>query len=250
MSITTPSIPEPKIRGMQGQTWSETIRTDEQYYEMAFPRVLAVAERAWHSASWELDWSPGLAFDATTNLVPKDELAADYNGFVSALGCREAFKLEKLGIAYRVPPPGASIDASGVLTANSELPCMVTMYSVDEGNMWSKYSGPVGVGAGTVVLMQSVSLNGVLKSRIVVIDEECTDCGNDGNVNADDSQQVASPNEMALSNASKLATNLRVMIEMRKNFNHSADCSMGDWGLCHTQDLTLVYTGESDYLAK
>ncbi len=46
MSVTTPDVPMPKIRGMQGQTWSETVRTDEQYFEMAFPRVLAVAERA------------------------------------------------------------------------------------------------------------------------------------------------------------------------------------------------------------
>jgi len=56
MSITTtPNTVMPTVRGMQGQTWSETIRTDGQYYEMAFPRVLAVAERAWHRASWELE---------------------------------------------------------------------------------------------------------------------------------------------------------------------------------------------------
>ena len=53
---------------------------------MAFPRVLAVAERAWHRASWELDWSSGVTYNATTGLVPKDELAADYNGFVTKLG--------------------------------------------------------------------------------------------------------------------------------------------------------------------
>jgi len=205
MSVTTPSVPQPKIRGMQGHTWSETIRTDDQYYEMAFPRVLAVAERAWHRASWELNWSPGVTFNAATGLVPKDELATDYNGFVSALGCREAFKLEKLGITYRVPPPGASIDASGVLTANSEMPCTAIMYSIDEGNNWSEYSGPVGVGVGKVVALQSVSSNGALKSRVVSIDEECNDCGenadtstanpnrdpsaptNDGNVNRDPS---------------------------------------------------------------
>lgn len=167
MSVTTPSIPMPAIRGMQGNTWSETIRTDDQYYEMAFPRMLAVAERAWHRASWELDWSPGLSFDATTGLVPKDELAADFNGFASALGCREALKLEKLGIAYRVPPPGASIDASGTLTANSEMPCTAIMYSIDGGNTWLNFSGPVGVGPNKVVSLQSVSSLGVFKSRVV-----------------------------------------------------------------------------------
>mmetsp|Transcript_44497 Transcript_44497/g.87284 ORF Transcript_44497/g.87284 Transcript_44497/m.87284 type:complete len:874 (+) Transcript_44497:265-2886(+) len=187
MSVTTPSVSKPTIRGMQGQTWSETIRTDAQYYEMAFPRVLAVAERAWHRASWELDWTPGEVFNATTGLVPKDELASDYNGFVSALGCREVFKLEKLGITYRVPPPGASIDSSGILTANSEMPCTDIMFSIDEGDTWMKYSNPVGVGVGKVVSLRSTSSNGVLKSRVVVIDEECNDCGYDDNINGEPS---------------------------------------------------------------
>ena len=188
MSVTTPNVPAPKIRGMQGQTWSETIRTDDQYYEMAFPRVLAVAERAWHRASWELDWSPGDTYDATTGRVPMDDLATDYHSFVSKLGCHEMFKMKKLGINYRVPPPGASIDASGVLTANSELPCTVIMYSLDKGSKWSKYSGPVGVDNDEVVFLQSVSSDGVLKSRLVTIDEACDDCvkvdsGNDVNTN-------------------------------------------------------------------
>ena len=182
MAIKTPNIPQPKIRGMQGQTWTETIRTDDQYYEMVFPRMLAVAERAWHRASWELNWSPGVIFDGTTGLVPKDVLDNDYNGFASALGCREVVKLEKLGIAYRVPPPGASLDSSGLLSANSEMPCTTIMYSVDDGITWSEYSGPVRVGAGKVASLQSVSSNGVLKSRVVVTDGACSDC--EGNPNS------------------------------------------------------------------
>jgi hexosaminidase len=171
MSVTTPAdTVMPRIRGMQGQTWSETIRTDDQYYEMVFPRVLAVAERAWHRASWELDWSPGTTYNRTTDLVPKRELAADYNGFVSALGCRELVKLRKLGILYRVPPPGASINALGVLTANSELPCTAISYSIDEDNTWMTYSGPVEVGAGVSVSLRSESSDGALKSRVVVVE--------------------------------------------------------------------------------
>jgi hexosaminidase len=168
MSVVTPSTSKPKIRGMQGQTWTETIRTDDQYDEMVFPRMLSVAERSWHTADWELEWTPGTVFNLTTNLVPKAKLAEDYAGFVSALGCRELLKMNKLGISYRVPPPGASIDASGVLFANSELPCTAIAYSMDEGITWMKYSGPVEVGAGVSVSLQSESADGRLKSRIVV----------------------------------------------------------------------------------
>lgn len=185
MSVETPSILQPKIRGMQGQTWTETVRTDEQYYEMVFPRMLAVAERAWHRGSWELDWSPGVVFNSTTGLVPKDLLKNDYNHFVSALGCRELMKLEKLGIEHRMPPPGASLDPYGVLTANSEMPCTTIMYSIDGSNTWSEYSGPVWVGTGRVASLRSISSNGVLKSRVVVADEECSDCQEKSNSNKD-----------------------------------------------------------------
>jgi len=168
MSVTTPDVPEPKIRGMQGQTWSETIRTDDQYYEMAFPRVLAVAERAWHRASWELDWTANETYDSTTGLVPKDELANDYHGFVTKLGCHEVFKMKKLGIYYRIPPPGGKVDGSGMLTANTELPCTAIMYSTD-GNTWSEYTEQVNVGVGSTVTLKSASADGSLMSRIVAI---------------------------------------------------------------------------------
>ena len=185
MSVTTPEVSMPAIHGMQGQTWSEVLRTDHQYFEMAFPRVLAVAERSWHRATWELDWSPGVTYDSSTGLVPKDDLAADYNGFVTVLGCRELPKLEKLGITYRVPPPGAKIDTSGTLTANSELPCMGIMYSLDGGNTWIEYSDPINIGDGKVVSLQSVSSSGDLKSRLVVIDQEgCKNCQGTCEVNS------------------------------------------------------------------
>merc|ERR1712176_1570494 len=189
-------VPRPSIRGMQGQTWSETIRTDDQYYEMAFPRMLAIAERAWHRANWELDWSPGAVFNFTTGVVPKEDLASDYNEFASVLGCREVFKLEKLGISYRVPPPGASIDASGVLTANSELPCTAIIYSANEGATWLRYTGPVTVGFERAVSLQSVSLNGALQSRVVVVGGVCTDCGG----NTDSTPGAAGPDAAGVGN--------------------------------------------------
>mmetsp|Transcript_25974 Transcript_25974/g.58264 ORF Transcript_25974/g.58264 Transcript_25974/m.58264 type:complete len:1141 (+) Transcript_25974:342-3764(+) len=165
-SVTTPEKPAPVIRGMQGQTWSETIRTDAQYDEMTFPRAVAIAERAWHRANWELDWSSGVVFDgASTDLVPKGDLASDYNTFASAMGCRETTKLAKLGVMYRVPPPGAKVDGSGLLFANTEMPCTKIMYSTNEGLNWMEYTEPVTVGSANVWL-QSQSGDGALLSRV------------------------------------------------------------------------------------
>jgi hypothetical protein len=105
-----------------------------------------------------------------------DELADDYKSFASALGCREILKLTKLGIPYRVPPPGGSIDASGMLSANSELPCTIIMYSTDQGSTWSYYVNPVHIGAGQVAHLKSMSSDWSLQSRVVVVADECSDC--------------------------------------------------------------------------
>jgi len=178
MNITTPVWPAPIIKGMQGQTWSETVRTEAQHQEMTYPRVLAVAERAWHRGSWELDWAPNQNYhDGTTNHVPKDQLATDFKGFNTVLGCREVRKIwQRLGIKYRVPPPGAMIEG-GILIANTELPCTRIQYSLDRGVNWSEYFAPVDIGFGKYVSLKSLSLDGGLESRVVNVDqEECLSC--------------------------------------------------------------------------
>ena len=48
--------------------------------------------------------------------------------------------------------------------------------------------------------------------------------------------------------ASELASDLRVMLEMGKNFDHGADCNMAEWGLYYTYTLTLEYSGVSHML--
>ena len=81
--------------GMQSQVFGETARNATQFQSMLFPRLLAVAERAWHKAT---DW------ESTKNQTALD---ADWTRFANAVGYRELGRLDSLGIAYRVPPPGA-----------------------------------------------------------------------------------------------------------------------------------------------
>ncbi|MGL6121427.1 MAG: family 20 glycosylhydrolase, partial [Shewanella sp.] len=42
--------------GLQGQLWSETVRSDNTVEYMVFPRLLMLAERAWHQAAWEVPY--------------------------------------------------------------------------------------------------------------------------------------------------------------------------------------------------
>ena len=83
---------------MQGQLWSEVVRTADRLDFMIFPRVLALAERAWHRAEWE-----GL-----TKPNERQKLShEDWTMFANTLGYKELKRLDELGIHYRVPPPGA-----------------------------------------------------------------------------------------------------------------------------------------------
>jgi len=44
-----PALENPEnIIGIQGHLWSETVRNPSHLHYMIFPRMLALAERAWH----------------------------------------------------------------------------------------------------------------------------------------------------------------------------------------------------------
>lgn len=78
--------------------WSETVRTSEQLHNMIFPRIIALAERAWHKSDWE-------------DIQDKDErnikIKEEWEKFANTLGYKDLGILDDMGIKYRVPPPGA-----------------------------------------------------------------------------------------------------------------------------------------------
>lgn len=65
---------------------------------MIFPRLLSLAERAWHKASWE---------EIPDKHEAEDKAEEDWKQFSTFLVQHELSRLEKLGIKYRLPPPGA-----------------------------------------------------------------------------------------------------------------------------------------------
>ena len=80
--------------------WSETVRSPEHFHFMLFPRLLAVAERAWHKASWE-DVQKA---DERTKLKQ-----ADWTEFATFISSRELKILENDNVQYRLSPPGAML---------------------------------------------------------------------------------------------------------------------------------------------
>lgn len=78
--------------------FSDQIRNKEQMHHALFPRLIAVAERAWHKAPWETMEDKG---------VRDGERRADWERMVKILGYKELPRLEELNMEYRIPPPGA-----------------------------------------------------------------------------------------------------------------------------------------------
>jgi len=148
--------------GMQGQLWGETVRTAQQMEYMIFPRLLALAERAWHKAEWELDYQSGQTFSGTTSQVNMDLLNADYAGFAQSMALKELPKLDAAGVRYRIPVPGA-INDGGVLSMNTEFPGMPMEYSTDGSNFTTFTNG---VAAGSVRAIRALSANGGRTGRV------------------------------------------------------------------------------------
>lgn len=148
-----PALEKPEnLRGMQGQVWSETIRTGAQMEQMIYPRLIPLAERAWHKAAWEGD-KPNVA--ART---------ADWAAFALQLTAKELPKLAALGGDFYLPPPGAQIE-NGKLRANSSLPGLTIEFSVDKGASWNTYTSEQAVSTADVMLRTRL---GKATSRVTV----------------------------------------------------------------------------------
>jgi len=148
---TTFSLPSPSLGknntaedvviGLQGNVWTETVWADRFFDYMLFPRMLALAERAWHKGGFELDYTEGRTFTGgKTNFVNMTLLQEEYNTFINIVGNRELAKLEAAGVFYRVPSLGAFVE-DGILKTNSEVPDVYLEYSLDYTNNWTRVLG-------------------------------------------------------------------------------------------------------------
>ncbi len=154
--------------GLSAQLWSETVRNDEQYEYMVFPRVLAAAERAWHRADWENDYKVGKKYTLESDYVDQAQLDADWQRFANIMGQRELAKLEKAGVDYRLPVPGAKITAS-TLHMNSQFPGVTLQYSTDAGKTWINYSETAKPSVSGEVAIRTVSASGDRSSRVTTV---------------------------------------------------------------------------------
>jgi hexosaminidase len=128
------------MAGLQGSLWSETVLGQSAMEYLIFPRLLALAERA---------WAPQPEWEASCDGLNSAAFARDWNAFANQLGQRELPRLSYLdgGFLYRIPLPGAVIEG-GVLKANVSAPGLTIRYTTDGSTPTAsskKYTGPVQV---------------------------------------------------------------------------------------------------------
>lgn len=156
--------------GIQGQLWSENTRTDDMSEHKIFPRLLALAERAWHLPKWAVPYNyEGAVYSQKTQSFTKEmqqQRDKSWQLFAHVLGKKEFRKLEIADIDYRLPTVGAVIE-KGILRANIAFPGLTIEYQLqnDKGadESWTTYNQPVKV--DSAVLIRSRSINGERAGR-------------------------------------------------------------------------------------
>lgn len=144
-----------KVLGIQGQLWSETVRSDDQASYMLFPRLLALAERAWHTPKWAETYRSNIEYSNNTAYFDEaqhSEMQQDWESFTQALSEREMLYLDQAGMLVRVPLPGATIKED-VLHMNTAFKNLVLEYAYEPNtsSAWLTYQGPSKLQKGVYV---------------------------------------------------------------------------------------------------
>lgn len=151
------------ILGIQGQLFSENVRNTGILEYLLYPKLLALAERAWaQNPSWAVE----LDKNKSEALYNKD-----WSVFVNMLGKKELPRLDYYsgGYIYRIPPVGAIIE-NGKVSANIQQPGFTIRYTTDgsEPTINSEiYKNPIGT-KGKITLC-AFSSNG-RKGKLTIIE--------------------------------------------------------------------------------
>ncbi len=167
--LSMPLAKGKKYIGLQGQLWSENTRTDDMAEYKVYPRLLALAERAWHLPTWALPYNhQGVKYSQDTHYFTEQQRGARdqaWRVFANALGQKELAKLELDRVDYRLPTVGAMIK-DGKLSANIAFPGLTIEYQ-ERDQQWQIYQKPVAISGE--VRVRSRSQDGTRFGRILQV---------------------------------------------------------------------------------
>ena len=155
--------------GVQGQLWSENTRNDATAEYKIYPRLFALAERAWHQADWSVPYNyQGFEYSQSTKVFNnslKAKRDKAWQQFAYTIGQKELPKLDLDKVNYRLPTVGAKVLA-GKLYANIAYPGLTIEYK-DSDSSWKTYAQPVDVTGA--VSVRSRTSDGSRSGRISVL---------------------------------------------------------------------------------
>eukprot|EP01071_Lankesteria_metandrocarpae_P011925 Lankesteria_metandrocarpae@DN5479_c0_g1_i8.p1 len=162
---STETADDKRYDGLSGTLFSENVRTSAVYSKKVWPKLLAIAERAWRSPSFEEASRSAVEYSSTSGHTNMATLQSEYQLFANMIGQRELDRLDRSSIEYRVPPPGAK-DEAGALVMHPVFPGLKMQYSVD-GADWKDYDDTNRPStSGERVYVRSMSRDGKRYSRV------------------------------------------------------------------------------------
>ncbi len=136
----------PKIKGLQAQLWTETVKGPAMLEYYLAPKLFAFAEKAWSKAP---------AWEEENSLTQRNKAILEgWNELANRIGQREFTKLDAYfgSWNYRIPAPGAILE-KGLFSANNAFPGLIIRYTSDgsePGPASTPYLEPVPLNAGTI----------------------------------------------------------------------------------------------------
>ncbi|NLR90463.1 family 20 glycosylhydrolase [Flammeovirga agarivorans] len=113
------------IKGIQGAMWSETLKSSDRLEYMIYPKLIALAHRA---------WVPSVVKGNETGKVIEKNLDAKWNVFANTIGQRDMNRLASWGRNYRIPPVGLQVN-KGEVEANIAYPGLTIRYASSEESL-------------------------------------------------------------------------------------------------------------------
>ncbi|MEP7703175.1 family 20 glycosylhydrolase [Paraglaciecola sp. 25GB23A] len=136
-----------KVRGIQAQLWSETVGSDDSANYMLFPRLIAFAERAWVNPNWAVPYQAKQQYSNSSHVFSQSkqqQMYADWASFSQVLLNKVLPGLDRDGVFFRLPTPGAKIE-NGTLYANAMFSGLGIEFKTINNTQWQVYSGPIKV---------------------------------------------------------------------------------------------------------
>ncbi|MDD4819933.1 MAG: family 20 glycosylhydrolase, partial [Flavobacteriales bacterium] len=132
------------IRGIQGELWSETIKSEQMMQYYIFPKMFGLSERSWNASPAWADVKDATARNAA--------YGAAMGHYLSVIDAKGMSFLEKKGVDFRIAPPGIEITDSTLYISNS-VPSGDVYYTTDGSTPTvssKRWTAPVGVSGSNV----------------------------------------------------------------------------------------------------